>query len=61
MHSNSPKSGLIGWVTDDEARAPMASDPDATPMLTTDPPVQWFRPPIVRNLRRKLRLTQQIR
>ena len=46
-------------MTGDEERDLIASDPDANPTLATDPPQRWFRPPLVRDLRRKLKLTQE--
>ena len=61
MRSNSSKPDLSRSrvLSDDEALALMAADPDATPSLTTDPPQQCFRSPFVRGLRRKLKLSQQ--
>ena len=45
-------------MTDKVARALMASDPDATPMLEGDPKQVWYRPALVRDLRRRLHLSQ---
>ena len=61
IHSNSPRPDLSKSrvMTEDEQRELIASDPDATPTLSTDPPQQWFRSPLVRTLRRKLKLTQE--
>ena len=61
LRSNSPRPDLSksGVMTDAEALELMASDPDATPTLSTDPPRRWYRSPFTRELRRKLKLTQE--
>ena len=45
-------------LTDDEARALMAEDPDAAPALEGGPKRKWFRPALVRKLRHRLNLSQ---
>ena len=44
-------------LTDDEARALMAEDPDARPQLAGEKR-EWFRPALVRKLRHRLNLSQ---
>ena len=52
------RADLLPPLTDDEARALLLVDPDATPQLQGDQKATVHQPATVRTLRRKLRLSQ---